>query len=317
MAIQPIAQYQNPENAIIRILQGGNDAITGILNNAVALSRDRVNNQARQDSQLFQQRQFETGIAQRRGDNLTAQIADAQKFSQSVRESDRRFGLLSQQNEFNQNRTTTQDMFNNTNDAARLDLSREQLALNAQNMQQDNARMDNTALFNQNIDAQKLSLAQEELNMKKANGGLSPLTRADVRAEESLQMRKERQAAADAQKSAEQSVLGDRSAFPPQMQQFNRRFEDYKKSNPNATMETFKAKLPATELEAATAYDKNPYESEIQSAKNMTEEQYVAAIPNPTPAAIEKRRQLWRLANGAGPVASEQEDPLSDILNGL
>ena len=308
MAIQPIAQYQNPENAIIRILQGGNDAITGILNNAVALSRDRVNNQARQDSQLFQQRQFETGIAQRRGDNLTAQIADAQKFSQSVRESDRRFGLLSQQNEFNQNRTTTQDMFNNTNDAARLDLSREQLNLNAQNMQQDNARMDAATMFNQNIAGQKLALDQEEFNLRKAGGGVNPPTRADLRAEESLQMRKERQAAADAQKAAEQMVIGDTTAFVPQQLSLG--------TAPPETDKTAFADYQKRKA-LAEAYDKNAYESEIQSAKNTTEEAYIKNIPNPTPAAIEKRRQLWRLANGAGPVASEQEDPLSDILNGL
>lgn len=308
MAIQPIAQFQNPENAIVRILQGGNDAITGILNNAVALSRDRVNNQTRQDSQIFQQRQFETGIAQRRGDNLTAQINDARKFSESIRESDRRFGLLSQQNDFNQNRTTTQDMFNNVNDAARLDLSREQLALNAQNMQQDNARMDAATMFNQNMAGQKLALDQEEFNLRKAGGGVNPPTRADIRAEESLQMRKERQAAGDAQKAAEQMVRGDTTAFLPQQLSLG--------TAPPETDKTAFADYQKRKA-LAEAYDKNAYESEIQSAKNTTEEAYIKNIPNPTPAAIEKRRQLWRLANGSGPVASEQEDPLSDILNGL
>lgn len=310
MAIQPIAQYQNPENAIIRILQGGNDAITGILNNAVALSRDRVNNQARQDSQLFQQRQFETGIAQRRGDNLTAQIADAQKFSQSVRESDRRFDLLNQQNEFNQNRTTTQDMFNNTNDAARLDLSRDQLALNAQNMQQDNTRMDAAAMFNQNIAGQKLALDQEEFNLRKAGGGVNPPTRADLRAEESLQMRKDRQAAADAQKAAEQMVIGDTTAFVPQQLSLG--------TPPPETDKVAFANYQKKKA-LAEAYDKNAYESEIQSAKNTTEEAYIKNIPNPTPAAIEKRRQLWRLANGSGPVANDpaEDDGISDILNNL
>lgn len=116
MAITPISQYQGQDNSLAQILKGGQDTIAGILNSAIQLGRDRVNNQMRQENQMFQQRAAETALSQRRGENLTSLIQDSQRMTLNQMNTNRQYDRLDRQDSLNESRdrrSAEQNLFNN------------------------------------------------------------------------------------------------------------------------------------------------------------------------------------------------------------
>lgn len=316
MAIEPISQFRSQDNSLQQILNGAQQTISGILNNAIQLGRDRVNNQMRQDEGLMQQRQFETGLAQRRADNLSSSIVNAQNTAQTNRDNDRKFNLLNQQNQFTQNRTTTQDAFNNGVDTEKLGLAKTAQQLSAENTAADNVRQDralalneSTAALNQDVTNTKLAFATADESRKAATfaatGGTKPLTRADIRADERLGMAKQSAAQTEADKQMKQMVIGDTSAFIPQGMSLPS--APAKDADPKAIDAFNKQKA------LAEAYDKNPFESELQSAKNQpTAEAYANLIKGASPTIIKKRKDFWTYANtGAATTAPAADAPLT------
>lgn len=163
-------------------------------------------------------------------------------------------------------------------------------------------------------------LRQNQNALAEVNGQLAaipkPPTNADRRADTRLEMAQDKATQSEATTRMQQMVEGDTAAFVPQIQQYTRRFENYKKDNKDATFDQFKATLPPTELAAAEAYDKNRFESELESARNATSaDAYANNIPNPTPAAVKKRKEFWAYANQQQ--STSAANPVSDAINKL
>jgi DUF917 family protein len=100
MALSPIQIFQQQQNPLAQILQGGNQAITGIFDKAIQLGRDMSNKQLQQEQDLMAMRNTETAMAQRRADNLQQNNEDAMKFARSAFESDRKFNVDTVQQQF-------------------------------------------------------------------------------------------------------------------------------------------------------------------------------------------------------------------------
>ena len=114
MALSPIQIYQQQQNPLAQILQGGNQTITSIFDKAIQLGRDMSNKQLQQEQDLMAMRATETSMAQRRAENLQQNNEDAMKFARSAFESDRKFGVDQTQQQFQNDRVNAQDLFGNT-----------------------------------------------------------------------------------------------------------------------------------------------------------------------------------------------------------
>lgn len=70
MALEPIRLFQSEQSPLVQLLSGGNNTLTGILDKAVQIGRDISNKQTQQEQDMLGQRQQETALQQRRGENL-------------------------------------------------------------------------------------------------------------------------------------------------------------------------------------------------------------------------------------------------------
>lgn len=102
-------------------------------------------------------------------------------------------------------------------------------------------------------------------------------------------------AATDLEKDTK-TLIADSTVFPSQVSNYMRAYGADEKGGPN------KAAKPL-EYQQAEEYDANKYESELNSAKNMTLEQYVDAVPGLKSAQQAKRKAVWELANGKASAA--------------
>lgn len=309
MAIAPIQIPQTQANPLQAIMQG-NATITQFFDRAIQMGRDTVNNQYRQDQALVQNMQLAQGLSQRRAQDLDQRLIDRRNFDYREQQDDRQFGLLQDRQQLAQD----QALFNQGTEMQRLGLAERQLASTdaarqaTLDAQIANQNADNAYQAGQ-LDVMRSREARDQAIFEQT-GGVKPPTRSDIRADERLQISKDKAAASDTKSRMEQMVIGDTTAFAPQMQQYTRRFDEFRKQkgNETKTFDDYLGTLPATEVAAAQAYDKNAFESELQSARNTTEDAYATNIPNPTPAAVQKRREFWRYATGSS-ASSQQTQP--------
>lgn len=115
MAIEPIQQYRDPSNSLMQVLQGGTQAITGILDRAIQIGRDMTDKRTRQEQDMIGMRLAETNLAQRRGEELQQNIEDAQRFAQNAYQFDRKFGADQMNADRNFTRATAQDVLQQQN----------------------------------------------------------------------------------------------------------------------------------------------------------------------------------------------------------
>lgn len=135
MALSPIQLYQQQQNPLAQILQGGNQTIASIFDRAVQIGRDMSNKQLQQEQDMMAMRKFETSMQQRRAENLQQNNEDAIKFARNAFESDRKFGVDQTQQQFQNERVTANDLFGQQTDTARLDIAREGLDIRKQDQQ--------------------------------------------------------------------------------------------------------------------------------------------------------------------------------------
>lgn len=335
MAINPIQIFQTEKTDFVRdVLQNASSVISGVMDRAVAIGRDNVNNQQRMQSDLLSMRAQETALAQRRGEGIQKLIQDTQNRARDVYENDRNFDAQQQQLGVQNSRAAANDLFSQ-------ELQTDNFALNVANTASDNARADRqlglaekkltadqeTAnkesqfyrdLYSQpdngvppllrlttpvsrgsldlqlegavkSQDANAARRIQGQIDALPPEASLKPPTRADLRAEESLDMRKDALATKAQQKEIE-TLVADTTAFLPQSA-------------------TLGEKATANEIELAKAFDKDKLSSELNSAQNMTLDQYLnmgqtdpskIAQINLSPAATAKRKKLWEYANANG-----------------
>ncbi len=86
------------------------------------------------------------------------------------------------------------------------------------------------------------------------------------------------------------TAISDQDAFPSQKSNFIRQYGASDTGEPN------KAKSPL-EYQKALEYDSNQFDSELNSARNMTLGDYLKAVPGLKPAQQAKRKALWEHAN--------------------
>ena len=161
MALSPIQIYQQQQNPLAQILQGGNQTITGIFDKAIQIGRDMSNKQLQQEQDMMAMRNTETAMAQRRAENLQQNNEDAMKFARSAFESDRRFGVDQTQQQFLNQRTTAQDLFGN------------QLRTNAdvRAASADTRANEDQVLQMNAVEAEKARIAAERASVQKLVGG--------------------------------------------------------------------------------------------------------------------------------------------------
>lgn len=157
MALQPIQQYQNPQNSLLAILQGGNQTVTGILDKAIQIGRDLSNKQLQQEQDMLTMRNQETALAQRRAENLQTGIRDTQRFAQDVFQRNRAYEANRADTAWTQARTAQQDKLAQQRWEAQFGLQKQQFAASQA------ARAEAAG-----IRGRELTLREQELQAKRA-----------------------------------------------------------------------------------------------------------------------------------------------------
>lgn len=126
MAISPIQIFGNDQkSSVAQIIEGGTMTIQHILDNAIQIGRDMSNKQLAQERDMLAMRQQETGLAQRRAENLQQDLEDSIRFSRSAFEADRRFAADEAYRQDRAAASDAQSSISNQFQQERLDLSRE------------------------------------------------------------------------------------------------------------------------------------------------------------------------------------------------
>ena len=115
MAIEPIQQFQSPTNSLLQVLQGGNQAITGILDRAIQIGRDMSDKRTRQEQDMAGMRLAETNLAQRRGEELSQNIEDAQRFAQNAYQFEKNYAANREDRAAMEQRQSAQDVLQQSN----------------------------------------------------------------------------------------------------------------------------------------------------------------------------------------------------------
>ena len=109
--------FQDSQSSLAQLLQGGNQTISGIMDQAISLGRSMSDKASAQERNLLGMRAQETALAQRRVENTQQNREDAQRFTRNAFESDRRYATDTAQQTIQNNRQSTQDLFaNNSSD---------------------------------------------------------------------------------------------------------------------------------------------------------------------------------------------------------
>lgn len=352
MAIAPIQLQQTQVNPLQAIMSGA-AALSDTLDKAIDAGRDRANNQARLDQQLTQNLQLATGMAERRAQNLDQRLIDTRNFNyrqdQDALQLDLRREALENNRDqqlFNQDLATERlGLAQNADTRAQtsLDLRQQEMARERDFLREiANPTAENTPvppavtadgnvvpvtpertyadLLDQKERADSAVAAATKLRdpsalrtaqrvAAEAEAAIKttpqPLTEAERRAQEDQEFQRTDRASREAESRYKTMVEGDTTAFVPQQTFLGPEPTDPKQ------LEEYNKKAALAE-----AYDKNAYSSELESARNAPEEQYVNNIPNPTPAAIKKRREFWQYANGSA-AAPQQSSGVSDAIKKL
>jgi hypothetical protein len=142
MPIQPIAQNRSQDLGLLQLLNNGSQSITGILDKAVQLGRDRSNNQFRVGEQGVQSLQLAQGMAQRRAQDLDASILNRQKIAYGKEQDQKRYDLLNQQREdrlVQQGVVNEQGRFNNDISAGKYAMAQEEFGMKVDAVKSDRA----------------------------------------------------------------------------------------------------------------------------------------------------------------------------------
>jgi hypothetical protein len=115
--------YQGDQNSLPAILQGGNNMISKIMDQAIQIGRDMSNKQMQQERDLLGMRAQENALAQRRAENLQQNIEDAQRFARNAYEFDTKFGADQAYRQQALARQAKQDAIGNSLEERRLNLS--------------------------------------------------------------------------------------------------------------------------------------------------------------------------------------------------
>lgn len=148
MALSPISIFRNDQSSLAQLLQGGNQTITGIMDQAIQIGRDMSNKQLAQEQDMLAMRRNETALAQRRGEELQQNIEDAQRFARSAYEFDTKFGQDQANTQFSQERATAQDIFGNAQEERRTVVSEKSLGLREADAQAERAKEERIAIEN-------------------------------------------------------------------------------------------------------------------------------------------------------------------------
>lgn len=354
MAIAPVQLPQNQVNPLQAIMSGA-AALSDSLDKAIQAGRDRANNQARLDQQLTQNLQLATGMAERRAQNLDQRLIDTRNFNYRQEQDALQLDLRRDALENNRDQQLfNQDLSNERLGLARNADARAQQSvdLRQQELQRDRDFLREVAnptpeniqtppavtadgnvvpltpertyadLLNQKERADSAVAAATKLRdpvaLRTAQRAAAdaeaavktipkPLTEAERRAQEDQEFQRTDRASREAESRFKTMVEGDTTAFVPQQTFLGAEPTDPKE------LEAYNKKASLAE-----AYDKNAFSSELESARNASEEQYVNNIPNPTPAAIKKRREFWQYANGSATApAPQQSSGISSEINRL
>lgn len=172
MPINPIQLFQGSSNSLLDILNNGNDKITGILDRAIQIGRDNVNNQMKQESDMFGQRATETALAQRRAEGLQQNNEDAQRNARNAYEFDTKFQYgqtrdavqdqqFGQKFEYGKAQDAIQNQRLSANDIFSQGMQQKNYELNSSNIVADNSRMDLQLKASQDAAAAKNAALQE------------------------------------------------------------------------------------------------------------------------------------------------------------
>lgn len=321
MALSPIQIYQNSQSSVAQILQGGNQTVMSILDKAVQIGRDISNKQTAQERDLVGMRQQETALSQRRAENLQQDFEDTRRFARGIFESDRRADIDQAQ----EVRASARDVFSMgaqeqqlAQGDRRIELAEQELGMRREafdwEQEGDKLALSNAEFERQQIGeilgsqtgssgaASSVDDERRQLGQMKAlysrtrdprlageievlegrlsqSAAVAEETPASKRAQARFDMQKEK-AAVDEQEKEIRMLVADTAAFTRQ------------------TPQVYKEGATKKDLAEATAYDKDSFLSEVNSAQNYTEEEYVNFDNMKlTPAQKEKRRKLWRYAN--------------------
>ena len=170
--------FQDSQSSLAQLLQGGNQTISGIMDQAISLGRSMSDKASAQERDLLGMRAQETALAQRRTENTQQNREDAQRFTRNAFESDRRYATDTAQQIVQNNRQSTQDLFaNNNSDRTyglsvneRADRNTQQRIQNVRQSAQDTQAQTN---FNTNLEENKAirrdALATRELERRRQN----------------------------------------------------------------------------------------------------------------------------------------------------
>lgn len=349
MAIAPIQTFQNNLNPLQSIMQG-NDEISKILQRAIDQSRDRVNNQHRQDQTLVQNMQLAQGLSQRRAQDLDQRLIDTRNFNYRQDQDAIQLGLRQEalgqaQEERLFNRGLAEDRMDLARNAdgraqSALDLRQEELtrdkdflrevanptaedtpmpptleSLNAQKSQYETGIQAATKLKDAgSLRENQRGLAAIEAAIARQAPTEKPLTRADVRADRRLEM---------AEKNATQEEIdrqnaldvADVNAFVVPDSAVQQRISAGKVTPENLS-EADKAAIQ--EADALKSGGVNArLNRELAAIQNYdTEEAFVAAGgTNLSDAAKKRRAEFYRRNKGIEPAA--KSSGVGDLINGF
>lgn len=262
MPINPIQLFQGSSNSLLDILNNGNDKITGILDRAIQIGRDNVNNQMKQESDMFGQRATETALAQRRAEGLQQNNEDAQRNARNAYEFDTKFQYgqtrdavqdqqFGQKFEYGKAQDAIQNQRLSANDIFSQGMQEKNYALNSSNMAADNTRMDLQLKASQDAAAAKSKALQEAAQQTADVLGSSQAVPNDI------------QSAVGADKFSASSL------FPSQAQADNRSKALKLAGNPYANSAQLKIAVDAVQPEGQKPPDQFKIDDQAMQKRNF------------------------------------------------
>lgn len=158
------------------------------------------------------------------------------------------------------------------------------------NAEAANRKAGNSSQLNQNISARNEIEAEVE-RRKLANKTETP---AQKRAEEDQQFQRDDRTTKQTLTEAETLINSNREAFPSQLSGMREAFS--KSGATSGSLESWASQDPERlkRYDAAKAYEDNKVQAELNSARNMTQMEYISKGPKDQAAT---RKRIWELAN--------------------
>jgi hypothetical protein len=94
-------------------------------------------------------------------------------------------------------------------------------------------------------------------------------------------------------KETKDIIIKNDDAFPPQLMQLRKQ---HGKNGAPADESVIKSRFPE-EYEEAVEWDKNKFERDVDTAMDLSLDDYVGKIKNASPEIAERRKRVWEYAN--------------------